>query len=119
MTLAGLLQGLTCEELVSLPPDQRTSGGLAGLLAAKASARSDIEDHAAMLKMAKDLEWKKCPTCKILVDRIDGCNHVRCRCGTGFCYRCGKAYLTNKATALNCHGLPDCNCGLFNYQFQD
>ena len=39
-----------------------------------------------MLKMAQDLAWKKCPSCNILVDRIDGCNYVRCRCGTGFCY---------------------------------
>ncbi|KAJ8471735.1 hypothetical protein OPV22_026078 [Ensete ventricosum] len=25
----------------------------------------------------------------IYVERIDGCSYVRCRCGHGFCYRCG------------------------------
>mmetsp|Transcript_27656 Transcript_27656/g.81285 ORF Transcript_27656/g.81285 Transcript_27656/m.81285 type:complete len:342 (+) Transcript_27656:43-1068(+) len=39
-----------------------------------------------------------CPRCHIIVERTEGCNHVRCRCGHEFCYRCGKP------TA------EDCNC---------
>jgi len=32
----------------------------------------------------------KCPGCHIRVNKIDGCNHISCLCGTEFCYRCGK-----------------------------
>jgi hypothetical protein len=31
-----------------------------------------------------------CPACKAVVQKIDGCNHMSCRCGVGFCYRCSK-----------------------------
>ena len=107
-------QGLTCQEVLELPPDQRSADGIKSGAAAKAAR----EDHASMLKMAADLAWKKCPSCNILVDRIDGCNYVRCRCGTGFCYRCGLAY-GPKPCATNVHGTPACKCGLFRYEFLD
>lgn len=28
--------------------------------------------------------------CKNLVEKIAGCNHMRCECGTDFCYQCGE-----------------------------
>ncbi|KAK0234209.1 hypothetical protein IW262DRAFT_139595 [Armillaria fumosa] len=31
---------------------------------------------------------KKCPSCSRLLDKIDGCNHVKCRCGSHICWRC-------------------------------
>ncbi|KAF8554436.1 hypothetical protein OG21DRAFT_1377880, partial [Imleria badia] len=33
--------------------------------------------------------WKVCPACGVIVERDYGCSHMRCRCGTKFCYRCG------------------------------
>lgn len=32
----------------------------------------------------------QCPGCFQLVERSYGCNHIRCSCGTDFCYRCGE-----------------------------
>ncbi|KAK0201192.1 hypothetical protein DFS33DRAFT_1114057 [Desarmillaria ectypa] len=31
---------------------------------------------------------KKCPSCSRLLDKIDGCNHVKCLCGSHICWRC-------------------------------
>ncbi|GKT47379.1 ATP-dependent RNA helicase DEAH11, chloroplastic [Colletotrichum spaethianum] len=60
------------------------------------------EDEATqeVLKLAEKNSWKRCPTCRALVERNEGCLHmnhimftysplVACRCGAQFCYRCG------------------------------
>ncbi|KAK0479633.1 hypothetical protein IW261DRAFT_1478424 [Armillaria novae-zelandiae] len=31
---------------------------------------------------------KKCPSCSRLLDKISGCNHVKCPCGSHICWRC-------------------------------
>ncbi|RHN67220.1 putative transcription factor C2H2 family [Medicago truncatula] len=41
------------------------------------------------LELAKRERWKRCPSCSIYVERINGCNHMMCRCGSDFCYKCG------------------------------
>lgn len=33
--------------------------------------------------------WRQCPTCRNMVEKISGCNHMSCRCGGHFCYVCG------------------------------
>lgn len=30
-----------------------------------------------------------CPVCSCLIGRSEGCDHMICKCGTDFCYRCG------------------------------
>ncbi|PRP81313.1 ATP dependent helicase [Planoprotostelium fungivorum] len=32
----------------------------------------------------------RCPKCKSPVEKSDGCDHMTCRCGAHFCWRCGK-----------------------------
>lgn len=32
--------------------------------------------------------WRRCPGCRNLVERIDGCNHMTCQCRREFCYVC-------------------------------
>ncbi|KAI9727445.1 MAG: hypothetical protein M1834_008389 [Cirrosporium novae-zelandiae] len=52
------------------------------------------QDHDGvelMLKAEKE-KWKQCPHCHILVERNEGCLHMTCRCGTEFCYNCGRDY---------------------------
>ena len=47
----------------------------------------------AGLKALKDLghqnKWKQCPNCLNLVERVYGCNEMKCVCGAEFCYLCG------------------------------
>ncbi|KAM7280234.1 hypothetical protein ACFE04_007368 [Oxalis oulophora] len=41
-------------------------------------------------KLIKKYKWQRCPACGHCVQRSAGCNFVRCRCKTEFCYKCGK-----------------------------
>ena len=36
--------------------------------------------------------FKQCPQCKFWVEKTMGCDHMRCRCGGEFCYKCGGPY---------------------------
>eukprot|EP00927_Polykrikos_kofoidii_P057420 TRINITY_DN51560_c0_g1_i1.p1 TRINITY_DN51560_c0_g1~~TRINITY_DN51560_c0_g1_i1.p1 ORF type:complete len:188 (+),score=17.34 TRINITY_DN51560_c0_g1_i1:36-599(+) len=33
---------------------------------------------------------QRCPQCGSAVEKASGCNFIRCRCGCGFCFRCGR-----------------------------
>ncbi|XP_043694509.1 probable E3 ubiquitin-protein ligase RNF217 [Telopea speciosissima] len=35
-------------------------------------------------------KWRRCPGCKYHVERNEGCQNIKCRCGVLFCYTCGK-----------------------------
>lgn len=37
-------------------------------------------------------KFKQCGKCKFWVGRSEGCDHMTCRCGHQFCYRCGGNY---------------------------
>jgi hypothetical protein len=43
-------------------------------------------------ELAKEKEWQTCSNCRSVVERIDGCLHMICRCGFEFCYRCGTKF---------------------------
>ncbi|KAI0768486.1 hypothetical protein BD413DRAFT_126320 [Trametes elegans] len=47
-----------------------------------------------VLDLGKIRRRQRCPSCRTLVDRIDGCPHMTCRCGTQFCYLCGRMWAT-------------------------
>merc|ERR1712023_105329 len=34
-------------------------------------------------------ESQPCPRCLVLARRETGCDHIVCRCGCSFCFRCG------------------------------
>jgi hypothetical protein len=34
--------------------------------------------------------WRRCPNCREMVEREHGCNHMTCRCGSEWCYVCGR-----------------------------
>ncbi|KAJ1276825.1 hypothetical protein BS78_05G245300 [Paspalum vaginatum] len=66
--------GITCDEYEQLAPGDRGK-----------------EDLVA-LEMAKEKKWKRCPGCKLLVERHEGCVHINCRCDFQFCYGCGEPW---------------------------
>jgi len=40
-------------------------------------------------ELAASLGWQTCPGCKAIVQLVEGCCHITCRCSTEFCYVCG------------------------------
>jgi len=48
----------------------------------------------AVLRLAKDSGWQRCYSCHSLVERTEGCPHIRCRCTREFCYLCGMQWKT-------------------------
>ena len=55
-------------------------------------------------KLAETEGWKYCPNkkCNKLVEKIDGCDTVTCKCGKQFCYRCGNSF--NIPYPCTCNG---------------
>ena len=56
----------------------------------------------------KGSKLKQCPKCKRWVEKVSGCDHIKCSCGTPFCYRCGKI----KESDFD-HGCKYCGNNLF------
>ncbi|KAJ0249309.1 RING/U-box superfamily protein [Hirschfeldia incana] len=72
--------------------------------------KNSDEEDAMLIQMAKNKQWRRCPSCKFYVEKIDGCVHMRCRCGFNFCYRCGAPWSYTHAchirSRLLSYGLP-------------
>lgn len=49
----------------------------------------DREDELKLKLLAEIKKWKECPKCKSIVEKVDGCIHMTCRCKMEFCYVCG------------------------------
>ena len=48
---------------------------------------------------------KKCPDCGVFIEKIDGCNHIHCRCGGHVCWICAKTFNNGIYDHLNAvHG---------------
>ncbi|XP_065851201.1 E3 ubiquitin-protein ligase RSL1-like [Euphorbia lathyris] len=47
------------------------------------------KEDMMLLKLAGNKKWRRCPRCRIFVERIAGCRYMKCRCGASFCYSCG------------------------------
>ncbi|CAH8387477.1 unnamed protein product [Eruca vesicaria subsp. sativa] len=54
--------------------------------------KSSDEEDALLVQMAKNKYWKRCPSCKFYVEKVVGCVHMTCRCGSEFCYDCGSLW---------------------------
>ncbi|XP_027166701.1 probable E3 ubiquitin-protein ligase RNF217 [Coffea eugenioides] len=55
-----------------------------------AKGSQEHENDILFEELVKAQRWTKCPGCHNHVERIKGCSFMRCRCHTGFCYKCGK-----------------------------
>ncbi|EKV15990.1 hypothetical protein PDIG_23450 [Penicillium digitatum PHI26] len=47
---------------------------------------SHDSETKATLRLAKENRWQRCSNCLYLVEKVDGCNHIICRCGHSFWY---------------------------------
>ncbi|XP_010254674.1 PREDICTED: ATP-dependent RNA helicase DEAH11, chloroplastic-like [Nelumbo nucifera] len=88
-----------------------TSGGLfsCGACHVETCTRCHLEYHpyvsCEMYKMFKEdpdlslKEWakgkeqvKQCPICGYTIEKVDGCNHIACRCGVHICWVCLESF---------------------------
>ena len=53
-------------------------------------SKNKDESDVKFEEYAKGSKLKQCPKCKRWVEKISGCDHITCSCGTPFCYRCGR-----------------------------
>ncbi|OIW28831.1 hypothetical protein CONLIGDRAFT_393268 [Coniochaeta ligniaria NRRL 30616] len=58
--------------------------------ACSAEKLKDLEGDKQLLALAQSRNWKQCPDCSAVVERMDGCPHMTCICGCEFCYNCGR-----------------------------
>ncbi|KAI8351987.1 hypothetical protein B0O80DRAFT_106591 [Mortierella sp. GBAus27b] len=65
-------QGMTCEQF-------QAQGG-------------DSEEDRAMHQLVQDRRWRHCPSCRFVIEKQQGCNHMVCHCGQSFCYACGHSW---------------------------
>jgi hypothetical protein len=45
---------------------------------------------SGMEGQVRGTDYQYCPTCKRPIALKDGCNHVTCKCGENFCFKCGE-----------------------------
>lgn len=64
-----------------------------------ASAKKDGD---SVLKWIKEnpSKRKKCPKCDMGIEKIEGCDHMTCRCGTHICWKCMEYFKTGQ----DCYG---------------
>ncbi|KAA8546014.1 hypothetical protein F0562_020535 [Nyssa sinensis] len=48
--------------------------------------RNDIEFG----ELVERKKWMRCPHCNYCIELTQGCRIIKCRCGTNFCYECGR-----------------------------
>ncbi|KIW77942.1 hypothetical protein Z517_07775 [Fonsecaea pedrosoi CBS 271.37] len=50
------------------------------------------EGVTKLYELRDEHQWRQCPTCGIMVEKTDGCDHMNCVCGIEFCYVCGTLF---------------------------
>lgn len=62
-------------------------------------------------ELAKRKGYRQCPNerCQSLIERTGGCERITCKCGTDFCYNCGRQFdqTSDHASPCPCQYDPD------------
>ncbi|KAI2615654.1 hypothetical protein GGR54DRAFT_649860 [Hypoxylon sp. NC1633] len=45
-----------------------------------------------LVKLAKEMGWRRCYKCGDLIEKTVGCNRISCNCGAQFCYVCSAPF---------------------------
>ncbi|XP_020208547.1 E3 ubiquitin-protein ligase RNF144B [Cajanus cajan] len=75
---------ISCEEFQNLNANER-----------------EMED-IMLMNLAKQMQWKRCPSCRFYVAKSQGCMYMKCRCGNAFCYSCGAPYVGSNHNCNYC-----------------
>ncbi|XP_057956585.1 E3 ubiquitin-protein ligase RSL1-like [Malania oleifera] len=65
-------------------------------------------EDAKLKSLATKNLWRQCVKCNHMIELIEGCFHMTCRCGYEFCYTCGAQWVDKKAT---------CSCPLWEEDY--
>ncbi|OQR98676.1 hypothetical protein ACHHYP_20356 [Achlya hypogyna] len=63
-------------------------------ICAECSARAhegsclEAAEDEALLELGGREGWQRCPRCRRMIELVQGCNHMTCKCGAEFCYVC-------------------------------
>lgn len=77
----------------------------------------DIQQYRTLMTVEE--QYKKCPGCDISVDRIDGCNKMKCiECGIYWCWVCRYSSKTKTEREFYNEHLSDNKCPTFGTQFR-
>ncbi|GLB33410.1 hypothetical protein LshimejAT787_0102940 [Lyophyllum shimeji] len=82
-------EGMTCEER----------------RARKTQEEEQLNEYWAMTHGAK-----RCPSCRVWIEKTEGCNHMTCRCGAHVCWICLREFPANQIYAH----LGDVHGGLYD-----
>ena len=58
------------------------------------------ENDVQFLDYVRGSKFKQCPHCNFWVERTLGCDHMKCRCGKDFCYKCGGVHNNCECTRI-------------------
>jgi hypothetical protein len=60
--------------------------------------RDAAEQERLDEELAASSGFKRCPSCSAMIEKIDGCNRVACRCGAHICWTCMAAFQNSTDT---------------------
>ncbi|KAJ8655339.1 hypothetical protein O0I10_009028 [Lichtheimia ornata] len=109
--------GITCKdnEEDNRGPRWKRPGG------EKRRRRKERENSIQARQLAKRNSWTRCPFCKEMVEKKEGCSTVTCTCKREFCYRCGSPSW-NHQCSRSCHNLSQAELSNIRetmYQYED
>ena len=96
-----------CQQLYRHSPEARTlqcpscfssicsacnDGAHEGMTCKERRNQEDSSLHDRLFDEWANQNAKRCPKCQTVVEKIDGCNHITCRCGAHLCWRCGQTF---------------------------
>ncbi|KAF9454427.1 hypothetical protein P691DRAFT_717469 [Macrolepiota fuliginosa MF-IS2] len=84
-----LPQELQCPSCFSEICTACNEEGHAGMTCAERRAHKDPGEQERLLEVwATENNVKRCPSCRVWVEKTEGCNHMSCKCGVHFCWIC-------------------------------
>jgi hypothetical protein len=60
--------------------------------------KNPAEQECLNERLAAANGYKRCPSCRAMIEKTEGCNYMTCRCGAHICWRCMNVFQTPQDT---------------------